>query len=137
MTERVWVWPLVIEFPAPGRLLNMNDRAHWAPKAKATREWREAAYYAGLQAFPGPPRSRLLPARRYALQCFLPVRGNRQRDPFNVAPTAKAICDGLAVDGRHGPGAGFFVDDSAEYVTVPEPVLVVGADVVRVEISPV
>lgn len=130
-------WPLVIEFEPPAKLLNMNDRMHYQARARLVKQWRAMAFYAAVQALPGGPAKRRLPDGRYSVQVFLPVKGHRQRDPSNAMPTVKACIDGaLGPDGVHGPGAGLLPDDSEAFVTVPEPVLVVGASVVRIEITP-
>lgn len=129
-------FPVVIEFEAPGKLLNLNDRMHHMARARLVAEWRNAAFFAACQALPGGPAKRRLPEGRYSVQVFLPVKGNRARDNHNAVPCAKAIVDGLAEDGRHGPGANLFADDSTAFVTVPEPVFVIGGKVVRVEITP-
>ena len=97
------------EFLAPDVLLNMNDRTHWAKRAKQTKHWRSATYvYAhnsGLRDLP---------------PCYvhltLPVRDSRRRDPMNYAPTLKACVDGM-VD------AGLWRDDTPEFVTCVEPKL--------------
>lgn len=100
-----WVWPLVIEFEPPARLLNMNDRMHYQARARAVKIWREAAFYAACQALPYGPSGRRLPDGRYRVAITLPVKGNRARDPHNAMPSCKAIIDGLAVDSPRGVGA--------------------------------
>lgn len=128
---------LVIEFAPPGKLLNLNDRLHHQARGRLVRLWRDAAYWGACAAMPVGPTKRRLPDGRYSVQVILPVKGNLHRDPSNYVATAKCIVDGLSVDGRHGPGANLFPDDSAEFVTVPEPILVVGAELVRIEIRQV
>jgi crossover junction endodeoxyribonuclease RusA len=111
----------VIQFPPPAKLMNLNDRAHWSVKARATKVWREAAYYAAIQA----KVKGLGPSE---VTIGLPVRTAHQRDPSNLIPTCKAIVDGL-VD------AGVWPDDNSEWVTVHEPVLMKGGFVL-VQIKP-
>lgn len=90
--------------PAP--LMNMNDRTHWAVKAKRVKAWRTAV---ALQA------RRLGPVPDPALvQIVFDVADNRRRDPHNLAPTVKACIDGL-VD------AGWWPDDDAKHVYVLDP----------------
>lgn len=100
-------------FPAPDRLISLNDRDHWAKRSRLTRSWRTSAkLYALADKMPkGLPFSRI--------EITLPVRDNRARDPHNVVPTCKAIVDGL-VD------AGMFADDNSKHLTLAEPVLAVG-----------
>ncbi|MCC3311501.1 hypothetical protein [Nocardia africana] len=58
-------------------------------------------------------------------------RDNRARDSVNLAPTLKAVVDGLTpqkiVKTKRGtnvhPGYGFVVDDSTRHVSTPEPII--------------
>ena len=113
----------VIEFPAPAGLLNLNDRLHWAARSRAAREWRTAAFY-------GAKRAGVSGLGYSSVSVELPVRDRRTRDPHNFVSTVKPLVDGL-VD------AGVWPDDSSEWVTVAEPVLVVGGQLVRVTIEEV
>lgn len=101
----------MIEFPAPTQLMNMNDRFHWAKKAKLTDEWRQAAHWGAMLA--KTPKN--LPA--CTVTVHLPVKRRVRRDAMNYVATVKPIVDGL-VD------FGLWPDDDAEWVTVIEPVLV-------------
>lgn len=100
---------LQIRFPQPGDLLSMNDRSHWAKKAREARLWRETAGWAALTGRFG----QIGPCR---VVVTLPVVDRRRRDPHNYAPTVKAVVDGL-VDAKLWP------DDTPEWVSVSEPVL--------------
>lgn len=102
----------MIEFEPPAKLISMNDRLHWAAKARLTASWRQAAFYAARDAQLGslPPST---------VTVGLPVRDSRRRDPHNYFATVKPIVDGL-VD------AGLWPDDNSEWVTVTEPVLMKG-----------
>ena len=117
-----------IEFPPPAKCLTMNQRLHWAAKAKLSRAWRDAARHA---AFDRPELEaefddgHLPPS---IVTVHLPVKGNRRRDPHNWFPTIKPIVDGL-VD------AGLWPDDTPEWVRCMEPVLVVNGDTVTVELK--
>jgi crossover junction endodeoxyribonuclease RusA len=104
---------MTITFPQPAELLNMNDRLHWAKKARIVNAWRTATKWGthaarGAQQFHGLPPS--------TVTITLPVKGNRRRDPANYYATVKPIVDGL-VD------AGLWPDDTPEWVTTTEPVL--------------
>jgi crossover junction endodeoxyribonuclease RusA len=114
---------LSIEFDIPAKCLTMNQRLHWAQKAKISRLWRDAACDAGLtqvMTLPGGPS---------LVTVHLPVKGNRRRDPHNWFPTIKPIIDGL-VD------AGLWPDDTPQWVRCTEPLLVVNGDRVRVVLEP-
>lgn len=101
---------IVIRFAPPARPLNMNDRSHWAVKAKATAAWREAAFFAVRQRWP-----RCEPRPFSVVQLVIPVRSLKvRRDPSNWYPTVKAVVDGL-VD------AGVFADDSSKHLATVEP----------------
>lgn len=117
---------ITIEFPMPCKPLTMNQRLHWASKAKMTREWREAAFYGAHfngQWSPNQPRS--------VVQLDIPVRSVKvRRDPHNWYPTVKAVIDGL-VDARLWP------DDTSEYVATVEPKFHQGGDLVIVTITPI
>ncbi len=112
---------IVVSFPQPCKPLTMNQRMHWAQKAKMTASWRQAGLYAtGFgQRMNGVVRE--LP--RSVVQLVLPVRSVKiRRDPHNWYPTVKAVVDGL-VD------AGLWPDDTPEYVMTIEPAFKQGGDV--------
>lgn len=114
---------IVIRFPPPGPLMSLNDRQHWAVRARATKAWRTAAYFAAVQH--GPKDK---PLSRSVITVALPVQARRRRDPHNYAPTLKACIDGM-VD------ADLWPDDTPEYVATAEPVLHLGSEVI-VTITP-
>lgn len=78
-----------LSIPAPAKWLNANDRTHWAPKAKLTRTWRQAANVYARQA--RLPKG-LLEVRIEAV--IHKSTGNRY-DAGNLYPTLKAVVDGL------------------------------------------
>lgn len=108
-----------LTFPAPARLLNLNDRMHWAAKGRLVKEWRNATAWRALEMFPRASSEPLPPS---IIDIALPVRVRRRIDPSNLSMTSKCIVDGL-VD------AGWWSDDSSEFVTVLEPSIVVGGPV--------
>ena len=87
--------------------INANHRyGHWAQKAKLTKAWREQAetqailhggYFVG----------------RVHITVTVHKTSNRAYDVANLAPTAKAIVDGLV-------SAGVLVDDSNAHVVGPD-----------------
>jgi crossover junction endodeoxyribonuclease RusA len=110
---------VVIAFEPPGPLLNLNDRDGIASHARLVAEWRTMAYFYACAALPvGPAKRRRNGRQRVA--SFLPVVGERRRDPHNFVPTVKAVVDGFT-------DAGLWPDDSEAFVTVGEPRLMVGA----------
>lgn len=88
-----------------GPWLNSNDRLHRQLEAKITKAWREkaAASAKGIPPFAPPV---------HIIAHIFKPRGGRY-DPNNLAPTTKAIVDGL-VD------AGLLADDSTEYIMGPD-----------------
>lgn len=112
---------LVIEFAAPGKLLSMNDRMHWRPKARLTADWVAASRLAGQE---WRRRTRWTPAP-CTVQLIVPVRDRRRRDPHNYFATVKPVVDGLVL-------AGVWPDDTPEWVSTIEPALAVAASLVAV-----
>lgn len=108
-----------VEFPQPAPVMSLNDRLHWAAKARWTKLWRETAGWHARAMHRARPEP-------IVVQIYLPVKDKRRRDPHNFTPTFKAACDGL-VD------AGVVPDDSEQWVTMLEPVLVPGAATVVIE----
>lgn len=92
-------WVLELPFTKP---LSLNDRMnHWA-KAKAVKEWREAAHWLA--------RSARIPACRVVrVELHYVPRDDRRRDPDNLVAAFKPLVDGL-VD------AGVVPDDTDEFV---------------------
>lgn len=88
-----------------GPWLNSNDRLHRMQEVKITRAWREAA---AERAKYIPPFTNQV---HITAHIFKPRAG--RFDPNNLAPTTKAIVDGLV-------HAGLLADDSTEYVIGPD-----------------
>jgi hypothetical protein len=94
-------WRLLIK--APVAWVNANDRGHWRPRAALIAEWRRAgAIYARQARLPriDPP---------VVLTAYVHRIDNRRADAQNMAPTIKAVVDGI-VD--HG----VLPDDANKYV---------------------
>jgi hypothetical protein len=96
---------ITIDIPAPCDFINSNMRLHRMAQAKLTKTWRQASAAAahGIPQFAGQVH--------ITAHIFKP-RGGRY-DTNNLAPTTKAIVDGL-VD------AGLLIDDSREFVIGPD-----------------
>lgn len=99
-------WNLPTGLTAP---ISLNDRDHWAVKARKTRMVREAIHLSA-KAMKVPNVEHI-----HAVLEYYP-RDRRRRDPDNLWATAKPAVDGL-VD------AGVIPDDTAEYVTRHSPVI--------------
>lgn len=97
----------VVEIPKADEWINANQRLHWAPKAKRTKAWRQAAVIVARSA--GLPKH----LGRVHVTAEVWKSSNRRYDPHNLYPTVKAIIDGL-VD------YGLIVDDSAGYLDGPD-----------------
>ena len=69
--------------------LNLNQRMHWAQKAKLTKEIRDETALKARQY-----RNRFH-GHHFEVELHWRPRDNRRRDEENPIPTLKAICDGL------------------------------------------
>lgn len=79
----------VIEMPAGLRLLNANQRPHWAVKNRITRQLRTASFaIAKRDKVPRLDRVRIVVE-------YQPPQRARSRDAGNWAPSGKALIDGL------------------------------------------
>lgn len=98
----------------------MNQRKHWRWVAKQKKEWRNiAATFGKLDV------DRWLDGKhngKATVEFIFPVSQNRRRDPHNYYPTVKPIVDGLT-------DAGFWLDDTPEYVETREPIFYKGEQV--------
>lgn len=103
MTEPIWTsrtLPI-----ARANLLTANDKLHWARRASLTKQLRRWGYFLGREGR-GVECLRLARAR-VVFEVAYPDR--RRRDRHNLAPTIKAVLDGL-ID------AGLLPDDSDGYL---------------------
>lgn len=96
---RAWT----IELPVTDKPLTLNDRLHWAAKARRTAEFRDMTFLMAVhQQIPK------LDYARITLRVFPPDR--RQRDEDNLVATLKPCIDAI-VDARVLP------NDTPEFVT--------------------
>ncbi len=86
--------------------INANSRAHWRRRAEWTRYWRDRACLEAKSA--GIPR-----LDRAHVTVTVHRIDARRFDPGNLAPTAKAIVDGI-VD------AGVLIDDDRHHLVGPD-----------------
>ncbi len=100
-----WTFRLPLEKP-----LSLNDRDHWAPKARAVKEVRDMVHVLC--------RSKKVPKceKISVLLTWHPAPLVRRRDPLNLVATLKAIEDGVVQ-------AGVVPDDTPEYVLSVMPVI--------------
>jgi len=103
---RSGVWELELPFT---KQLSLNDRQHWAVKAKHVKEWRDAALVLARAA-------KISPCRRIKVELHYEPRTEQRRDPDNLVASLKPLVDGL-VD------AGVVADDTEAYVERAWPVI--------------
>lgn len=116
---------LRITLSIPDRVLSPNARAHWAVKARATRETRGAAYYRAMAAMREqgmkPPMWETAEAH---VTFYWPTAHRRDRD--NAQRRMKPVWDGLQDAG--------VVEDDAGFIHYP-PTMSKDADNPRVEVT--
>ena len=80
----------MITFPWPPSPLKPNVKSHWATKAKATKEYKEACYYLTLE--------QKLPKREYSeLHLIFSPPSRRHYDLDNLLASMKAGLDGMSM----------------------------------------
>lgn len=112
---------VVLRFPPPNNPLSINqaNRMHWAAKKRYMDPWKSEVWAAWMGA-----RSEhcLVKDKPCTVEVHLPFRTAQRRDPHNYTGTmVKAIVDSLV-------RSGVWPDDTAEWVTVLDPVLKIGGD---------
>lgn len=94
------------------KLITANDKMHWAARSRLTKQLRQWGYLLGRE---GEGVARLgLTHARVEMEFAYPDR--RRRDRSNLAPTVKAIMDGL-ID------AGLLPDDADRFLDGPHTVI--------------
>jgi len=99
---------IALSFTSPP--LNLNQRMHWAQKAKITKAIRDEV------AVKARPLADQFTGQHFEVTLHWQPRDNRRRDEENPVPTLKAACDGL-VD------AGLAVDDTPAEMRKHMPVI--------------
>lgn len=94
------------------KLITANDKPHWAARARLTKQIRQWGYLLGREG-EGVARLELTHAR-VEVEFAYPDR--RRRDRSNLAPTVKALMDGL-ID------AGLLPDDADRFLDGPHTVI--------------
>ena len=110
MTDPIWTSRTLPILRA--NLLTANDKPHWARKAALTKQLRWWGYLLGCEG-QGVARLHLTRAR-VEFEFAYPDR--RRRDRSNLAPTVKALMDGL-ID------AGLLPDDADRFLDGPHTVI--------------
>lgn len=94
------------------KLITANDKMHWAARARFTKQLRQWGYLLGREG-EGVAHLELTHAR-VEVEFAYPDR--RRRDRSNLAPTVKALMDGL-ID------AGLLPDDADRFLDGPHTVI--------------
>ena len=113
MTRRV----LLLDIPAPCKFINSNSRDHRMAQAKLTAIWRNAGVKAvhdlnQERAKNGDGPVQTFMGRVRIIATIWKPKANRF-DPNNLAPTSKALVDGLV-------SAGLLLDDDHKHVLGPD-----------------
>lgn len=110
--SRTLVWESRV-LPLPrSKMLSANDKMHWAARSRLTKQLRQWGYLLGRE---GEGVARLgLQHARVEVEFAYPDR--RRRDRSNLAPTVKALMDGL-ID------AGLLPDDADRFLDGPHTVI--------------
>lgn len=107
--QRAGEWTLHLPFQVVSEVPSLNDRDHWAVKAKKVKAWRDAAHLLARH-------SRVPACRRVRVELHYIPATNQRRDPDNLVAAYKPLVDGL-VD------AGVVLDDTESYVERVFPVI--------------
>ncbi len=103
VTVRGGLREFTITLPPGLPVLSLNDRKHWARRNEAAQQLKLAAWASA--------RSAKAPAlQRAEVTVTYQPPDRRRRDPDNLAPTGKALIDGLVL-------AGVLPDDCSAHVT--------------------
>lgn len=123
---------LLITFPKPEEAwsINQDRKIHWSARSRLKKAWKHTAWGYAIQAkgTAHPGFTHLDPS---LIRVLIPFSKAGRRDPHNYTGTVvKAIIDGLVL-------AGFWPDDTAEWVEVADPVLIIDSDaLVQIHIIP-
>lgn len=106
---RAGEWALRLPFERVSDVPSLNDRDHWAVKARKVKEWRRAAWLLA--------RAERIPAcERVLIELHYVPRTNQRRDADNLVAALKPLADGL-VD------AGVVPDDTFRWMERQFPVI--------------
>lgn len=108
---------IVLDFNIPPDLhLSANHRTHWGSRSRATKTLRALGYYKLIAIKPMPQ----LEQAKLTVTIAWPNR--RRRDAANLAPTVKALVDGIVSgpDPKHIPFRGLLPDDDDRHLMGPD-----------------
>jgi hypothetical protein len=110
---------LKIEFIQPNLPLSINksNQMHWAARRRYLSDWRLNCRLAYTLAM----RNKNFPIKPVTIEYTFTFGRKARRDPHNYIATAKALTDELVL-------LGLVPDDTADWVTVVEPILRVDKD---------
>lgn len=100
-------WHFELAYSRAPKGLNLNDRSHWAVKAKSTETVR-------LQVMAAVRNLRVPVLERARVDVEWVVNTKARRDTDNLAPFMKAIYDGIGAD--KGVSAHILEDDAPEFM---------------------
>lgn len=136
---------VTLEFPAPTRPLSENEKrkmSHWGQWRRRLDPWFEATQWAWKMLSHEDREKTREAAIRSGIDVLveLPFQKRARRDPHNyVGTNVKTIVDALTtkMDQKYGQilWAGAWTDDTPEFVTVFEPQIVIGTDLVKVHLT--
>lgn len=106
--------------PGPPLLQNWNQSMHWREWARRKKQILETVEWRAKQL-------KIPTGRHITVQLHYLTGERRGPDSDNLAPTLKAACDALA-RGKNTALAGLRLvpDDTPEFMTKPEPIIVTG-----------
>lgn len=110
--SQILVWESRVLPLARSKMLSANDKMHWAARSRLTKQLRQWGYLLGREG-EGVARFGLQRAR---VEFEFAYPDSRRRDRSNLAPTVKALMDGL-ID------AGLLPDDSDRFLDGPHTVI--------------
>lgn len=99
-------WRIVLPMTRP---LNLNDRRHWAAKAREVKQVKEDTFALVKQA-------RIPACQRVRVTMVYEPPDKRRRDADNLVATLKPVLDGLVL-------AKVIPDDTPEHVEWPRPLI--------------
>jgi len=86
-----------LTLPWPAEALHSNSRAHWAVKARATKDARNHAWAVAMEA----PRIETMPDALIFVECYPPtLRGDPHNIPIALKPYLDGIADAMGCDDR-------------------------------------
>lgn len=111
MSERP-IWVSRVLYLSRKEILTQNDKMHWAARSRVTKQLRRLGYVIGREG----RGVDVLCLQRARVEFEFAYPDRRRRDRHNLAPTVKALMDGL-ID------AGLLPDDSDRFLDGPHTII--------------